>query len=209
MLTPTLGKPLDTSPIAWLRTPTVTQWLRTPATQLLSIAAQARQLGVAHGSLHAYLRDELRLRGTPRPVPVHCKAAAGEVRVWESRGRPIAQVKVDGKWKRAGRHFWEQAYGAVPAGYKVIHRDSDRSHYALNNLQLVPTAEAVVSGPSGGRDLSDRYVATTLVDRRLATTQAARQAQARLFQAHPSLINLKRAQLLLQRALRTTPSRHA
>lgn len=58
-------------------------------------------------------------------------------------------VKVQDKkgrfnWKQKHRLLWEQAYGPIPKGYKVIFLDGDRHHIELNNLALVSNSQMLI-----------------------------------------------------------------
>ena len=47
-------------------------------------------------------------------------------------------------WIRKHRYLYEQAYGKVPKGYKVIFADGDIRNFDLNNLILVSDAEELI-----------------------------------------------------------------
>lgn len=129
-------------------------------------------------------------------------AAQGEVRLWRAtNGVWGARVKVGKKWLPAGRYFWEQTNGPVPAGFKLIHRDRDATNYALENMELVPTGDVPRRSHNGARDLSDKYVAAQLVGCRAKIPKAEKKRLAAEFLKQPELLHLKRNQLLLRRAI--------
>lgn len=43
-----------------------------------------------------------------------------------------------------GRYIYEQAYGKIPKGHKVIFADGDNRNFDLNNLVLVSNAEELI-----------------------------------------------------------------
>lgn len=47
-------------------------------------------------------------------------------------------------WKQKHRLIWEEAYGKIPKGYKVIFKDGDRHHIELDNLALVSNSEMLI-----------------------------------------------------------------
>lgn len=56
-----------------------------------------------------------------------------------SSGKLYCRMKVaDGRWKTAGAVIWEQNYGPIPKGYKLIYLDGDGTNYQLDNLYLAP-----------------------------------------------------------------------
>ena len=58
-------------------------------------------------------------------------------------------VKVQDKhgrfnWKAKHRLLWENAYGKIPKGYKVIFRDGNRHNITLENLALVSNSQMLI-----------------------------------------------------------------
>lgn len=58
-------------------------------------------------------------------------------------------VKVQDKhgrfnWKAKHRLIWEQAYGKIPKGYKVIFKDGNRHNITLENLALVSNSQMLI-----------------------------------------------------------------
>lgn len=45
------------------------------------------------------------------------------------------------KRERRPKLVWEQAYGALPKGYVIVHRDGDRHNDDINNLEAITRAE--------------------------------------------------------------------
>lgn len=53
----------------------------------------------------------------------------------------IAEPK---KWKTKHSILWEEVNGPVPKGHKLIFKDGDRSHVALENIALVSDSEMAI-----------------------------------------------------------------
>lgn len=47
-------------------------------------------------------------------------------------------------WKQKHRLIWEEVYGPIPKGYKLIFLDGDRHHIELNNLALVSNSQMLI-----------------------------------------------------------------
>lgn len=47
-------------------------------------------------------------------------------------------------WKQKHRLIWEQAYGPIPKGYKVIFKDGNRHNIVLDNLALVSNSQMLI-----------------------------------------------------------------
>lgn len=47
-------------------------------------------------------------------------------------------------WKQKHRLIWEEAYGPIPKGHKVIFLDGDRHHIELSNLALVSNSQMLI-----------------------------------------------------------------
>ena len=54
-------------------------------------------------------------------------------------------------WRQLHLLLWEEAYGAVPEGHRVIFKDGDRQNCVLENLALVSLAENAVMNKQGLR----------------------------------------------------------
>lgn len=79
-------------------------------------------------------------------VPANHKSIGSE-RIDKRDGTVLIKVQ-DGKlqrnWMPKGRYVYEQAYGKIPKGYKVIFADGDNRNFDLNNLVLVSNAEELI-----------------------------------------------------------------
>ena len=70
--------------------------------------------------------------------------------------RPVGSERVNGEgytdikiaepkgWKTKHSILWEAAHGPVPKGMKLIFKDGDKSHIALENIALVSNSEMAV-----------------------------------------------------------------
>lgn len=47
-------------------------------------------------------------------------------------------------WEAKHRYIWEQAYGKIPKGYKVIFKDGNRHNIVLENLALVSNSQMLI-----------------------------------------------------------------
>lgn len=57
-----------------------------------------------------------------------------------------ARIKVDKKWRYLSNHIWENAYGPVPDGFKLVYKDrnpdeSDLKKVRLENMELISVQE--------------------------------------------------------------------
>jgi len=53
------------------------------------------------------------------------------------------KVKIGGAWKKVLYHrwLWEQAYGKIPAGMQVHHKDENPTNNDIDNLEVVDAFE--------------------------------------------------------------------
>lgn len=51
--------------------------------------------------------------------------------------KPYPKTGKGGETKAVHRAVWEQAYGTIPPGYVIHHRDHDPTNNALENLELM------------------------------------------------------------------------
>ena len=53
------------------------------------------------------------------------------------KGHTNYKIKIGpNKWKAAGVVIWEQTYGPIPKGYRIIYLDGDNSNLSVDNLYL-------------------------------------------------------------------------
>ena len=134
----------------------------------------------------------------------------GSVKHWKDRVSPVGTVK---KWKnqKTGKYFlviktesgfvhfvpwlYEQLHGPVPAGFKVRVRDGNPENVVPENLELVTEGDnARLNSVISSQGLSDNYVAGILSHNQPGIRSAILQS--------PGLIELKRNELLLSRAIK-------
>lgn len=65
----------------------------------------------------------------------------GSERIDSKDGYVLIKVS-DNKWKTKHTWLWEQAYGPVPKGYRVMFADQDKRNFDLDNLILISEGEA-------------------------------------------------------------------
>ena len=60
--------------------------------------------------------------------------------IWyDTKGYPC--IWIDSKGIRLHVYIWERVHGSKPAGTNVHHKDFDKGHYALENLELVTDSD--------------------------------------------------------------------
>ena len=78
-------------------------------------------------------------------IPANARAIGSE-RV-DKNGYILIKIQDGHKnknWVRKHRYLYEQAYGKVPKGHKVIFADGDNRNFDLDNLILVSDAEELI-----------------------------------------------------------------
>lgn len=103
-----------------------------------------------------------------------------------------------GKWKSLHVYNWEKKHGKVPKGHCLWFIDGDTLNAEPENLELITRAENMQRN-SGARNLPDGMVAAYLARESYAVNQEKRDEYLK----HPDLIELKRKQLLLNRAIKS------
>ena len=98
------------------------------------------------------------------------------------------------KWQEYYRYVWEQAHGPIPEGGVIRHINGDTLDDRLENLELLTKQENMVRN-SASLNLSDNFVANALA-------WHDPEGKAAVLK-HPELIELKRAQLKLNRAIKS------
>lgn len=124
------------------------------------------------------------------------QAKEGEIRMWREgkNGRWVPRVKVNGRFINWNRWKWEQEYGSVPEGMYVRFK-GDPENLSIDNLELISAKEHKHQVSQSSSTLSDGYIAGILShkDPELRT----------ILRKQPGLIELKRNQLLLARAIKS------
>lgn len=98
-----------------------------------------------------------------------------------------------GNWKPLHVHIWEQANGPVVKGIAIVFKDGDTMNCELENLESLTRKELRIRN-SGSTLLTDKYVARMLSGSNTENDPA-------VYLERPELIELKRTQLKLNRAI--------
>ena len=113
-------------------------------------------------------------------------------------GKPYKYIRVSlGKWRLLQHVNWEQVNGPIPKGYMLRCRTEDTLNCDINNWELITMAENAVRN-SGAINLNDKYVATKLASRSRKIDQELKKELLE----HPELLEIKRQELLLSRAIK-------
>lgn len=84
----------------------------------------------------------------------------GYVRRW-APGHPLAMA--DG-YVYEHRYVWFEHHGAVPDGFEVHHKDEDRSHNDISNLELLTEAEHLAHHNRPGSVRRNQYGTWVIAD---------------------------------------------
>ena len=104
------------------------------------------------------------------------------------------------KWQQLHVYLWEKKYGEVSAGYIVRFKDGNHLNCKIENLELITRAQHLrKNSPKVRPDriIYDRYIAARLGIK-------GKEKQDQFIKAHPELIEAKRQQLKLNRAINET-----
>lgn len=111
-------------------------------------------------------------------------------------GRPVKYIRISlGKWKPLHVHLWEEINGTLPKSHCLWCLDEDTLNADPANYELITRAESMRRNSVA--NLSDNSVANYLA---VKSKKIDKDLKAE-FLKHPELINLKRAQLLLNRQI--------
>lgn len=72
-----------------------------------------------------------------------CNLPVGSERI-DKKGYILIKTAEPNIWLEKQRYIYEQAYGEIPVGHKVIFADKDKRNFELNNLILVSNSEALI-----------------------------------------------------------------
>jgi hypothetical protein len=109
-------------------------------------------------------------------------------------GRPYKYIRVAlGKWREYHLYLWEKENGPLPKGHCLWFMDGDSLNVRLDNLELITRKENRLRNASWNT-LTDKFVASTIAWR-------DKESQENLLE-HPEIIDLKRKQILLNRAIK-------
>ncbi len=122
----------------------------------------------------------------------------GDIRMWRcTNGRYVPFIKVDGKFRHWARYTWEKVNGPVPERYNIIFKDNNPQDYAkgIEVLAMVSNAElSALNSKKSSTGLSDNYIAAMMSLGQPELRDAIKNT--------PALIDLKRQELLLTRAIK-------
>lgn len=129
-------------------------------------------------------------------IPANAKAADGATSIRaDNRGVQYRFIRVTiGNWISHSRYVWEQANGPIPAGMCVWHKDYDTLNDELGNLEMITRKENRLRN-AGHAKMDDKYIMQILSIRKSPEFKAA-------IMANPDLIEIKRLQIQLNRALK-------
>lgn len=106
-----------------------------------------------------------------------------------------------GKWYPLHQNMWEQKNGKLPKGHCLWFNDGDSMNCELSNLGLITRAENMRRNSCSIR-LTDNYVATAIARKKGKPGHVDRRLVKEI-KKNPALIELKRAQMLLNRTIKS------
>jgi hypothetical protein len=119
------------------------------------------------------------------------------------RGRkPYKMIRISkGKWQELQKYNWQKVNGIIPKGMCLWCKNGDTLNCDPSNWEVITRAENVMRN-SGSIHLKDGVVAVYILGKENATTEAIA-----ALKANPKLIEAKRLQLQLNRAINANKSR--
>lgn len=150
-----------------------------------------RKRNIRKGLTYAWSKEDNMYTQGRRSV-----APDGTIRTWKHYNRMLKHIKVDGRFIHYHRYIWEQAYGKVLKGHKVVFKDGDTLNCSLENLECISDRELRLRN-SAAINLVDEFVASCLFGHK-----STRRQRKKAIQDFPELIELKRDQLLLNRQIK-------
>jgi len=119
-------------------------------------------------------------------------------RKWRGKLVPAKFIRIaKGVWKELQIHNWERVNGSIPDGHILACLDGDYLNCDVSNWILMTKADNARRN-SGCLNLPDTYVAGLMAKN---GRQVDPELKDKILQ-HPEFINLKRHQILLQRAIK-------
>lgn len=111
----------------------------------------------------------------------------------DNRGRSYKFIRLSkGVWKHLQIYNWEIKYGDIPKQMVLACVNGDTLNCDCNNWELITKEENLLRN-SGQRDLTDKYIIDIIARRDKSLKEEIRN--------HPAMIELKRNELLLKRAI--------
>lgn len=128
-------------------------------------------------------------------LPHNTASADGKISVRHSRsGNPYKYIRLSlAKWVLLHKHNWEKENGPVPPGHCLWAKDGDSLNTSPDNWELITRKENRIRN-SGTVSLNDNRVSFYL-------SPKDKDLREEIKTNHPELINIKRKQLLLNRAI--------
>jgi hypothetical protein len=129
---------------------------------------------------------------------VHGVFQEGDVRMWRiSAGRYVPFIKINNQFVHWARYTWEKEHGPVGPGINIIFKNDDPYSYPLGIEVLEALTNEQLSRRNNiksSQGLSDNYIAGILSRGHPDLRESIRQV--------PELLELKRQELLLNRAIK-------
>lgn len=124
----------------------------------------------------------------------HKKAAPiGAIKIWKHYNRERPFIKTEKGYEFLSRFMWEYHNGPISKGYNVFHIDGNPLNCKINNLKLISNAELSIEN-SPSKRMTDNWVAGIL--------SHGQKEFRKEIKNNPQLIELKRAQLKLNRKIK-------
>lgn len=101
------------------------------------IASYKRYYHLTSGIDMKFKKGEIRYT-TKRPM--------GSEGTYKGDGVIFIKVAEPDVWVRKNRYVYEQAYGKLPDGYRVIHLNGDKTDFRLENLRAIKDTETLIMG---------------------------------------------------------------
>lgn len=132
-------------------------------------------------------------------MPHNTKDGPGEISIrYDKNNTPYQFICIEyGKWLALHTYNWNKVHGKVPKGYCLWFKDGDTMNPDVSNLECITRMENIRRN-SGPLHLRDNMVATYIATK---SRKVDRGLKAELVN-HPELLELKRNQLLLNRAIK-------
>lgn len=123
---------------------------------LKAIASSMKRYGAKTGNTGRFVKGQVSHNKGKKMSPElyeKCKATMFKKGNIPPQYRPVGSERDDkdgyieikvadpNKWELKHKHIYEEAYGEVPKGYKVIFLDGDKRNFDLNNLKCISQAE--------------------------------------------------------------------
>lgn len=115
--------------------------------ELISYAKKYFGYNMTKSSMQKYLaRRKIRQKGFNENLSrsPSCKKPIGSEWI-RNDGMILVKVGEPSVWTYKQRYIYEQHYGKVPKGYKVIFLDQNRNNFDIDNLMAVPSKDSLIA----------------------------------------------------------------